>query len=123
MAIAHNSDFDRSRRTLYYELLPAPERIGAITLPGSNGNDKIPDLLPFSKVTDPAGEEYLETHPFNLQIGSEDELDKFVFERPLWAQTEIIEYRSALEVKDVKSSEGTTRADPEEIVLHEFSRT
>ena len=123
MAIQHNSDFDRSRRTLYYELQPAPRQIGAISLPGNNGQDKIPDLLPFSKVTDPAGEEYLETHPFNLRIGSEDELDKFVFERPLWAQTETVEYRGALEVKDVKSSQGTDRAEPEEIVLHEFSRT
>ena len=123
MAIQHNSDFDRSRRTLYYELQPAPKQIGAVMLPGNNGQGTIPDLLPYSKVTDPAGEEYIETHPFNLQISSENELDKFVFERPLWAQTEAIEYRSSLEIKDVKSSEGTTRAEPEEIVLHEFSRT
>lgn len=123
MAITHDSDFDRSRRTLYYELLPAPEKIGGITLPRNNGAQKIPDLLPFSKVTDPAGEEYFETHPFNLRISSENELDKFVFERPLWGETERVEYKSALVVNDVKSSQGTDRADPGEIVLHEFSRT
>lgn len=121
MAISHDADFDRSRRTVYYELQNPPRQIGAVVLP-QNDSNKIPDLLPFSKVTTPDGEEYLETHPFNLRISSTNELDILVFERPLWAQVETVEYRSELDINDSKASEGTTRADPEMMVLHSFSR-
>lgn len=112
--------FDRSRRTLIFNMRPLPREIGGISL-APQQNDKYPELMPYSRVVDTDGVVYYETNSFESKYNSAGIVADEKFMPPFWAEVEAVEFHGRTQVKDVKSPSGTTRAVPEEIVLHEFN--
>lgn len=120
MAIVAQSDFDRSRRRLYYELRPFPTRIGAVKVAEESNGKLLPVLLPYSQVTTPDGVVYYETNPFYAQVNSAEEITDLVFNPQMWGVVEAIEYNHDIDVHDVAPSEGQVRPDPEALLIHRF---